>query len=338
LVTGPQRLAKNPRWTELSFAARDLIDLEPYRRAWADAHGYFSVNMVSSRGCPYHCNWCAKPISGNRFQLRPPAAVAAEIMFLRDSVGAQHIWFGDDIFALDHEWVREFAAEVTRTGASLPFKIQSRANLMTVETVENLRLAGCSEVWMGVESGSQAVLDAMDKGLDLSSVITARSRLKSAGIRACYFLQFGYPGESWPELQQTISFVRQTRPDDIGVSFSYPLPGTVFYERVREQLGLKRNWADSDDLCIMFKASHNTDFYQSVRNALHAEVDAWNHANSIATNPVSTSADLNALWRRVDELEPLTRNPDALTSLESPAIFAAASIVPVSQLVSARSE
>lgn len=354
MIVGPQRLAKNPHWTELSFAARDLIDLEPYRRAWTDAHGYFSVNMVSSRGCPYHCNWCAKPISGNRFQLRPPAAVAAEIKFLKENIGAQHIWFGDDIFALDHEWVRDFAAEVTRTGALLPFKIQSRANLMTAETVENLRLAGCSEVWMGVESGSQAVLDAMDKGLDLSSVIAARARLKSAGIRACYFLQFGYPGETWRELRQTISFVRQTRPDDIGVSFSYPLPGTVFYERVREQLGLKRNWADSDDLCIMFKASHNTDFYQAVRNALHAEVDSWNTAsstvpnlnaaNSTAPNPVRTSADLDALWRHVEELEPLSRNPDALTSLESLAslksttVFAAASIVPVGQLVSARSE
>jgi radical SAM superfamily enzyme YgiQ (UPF0313 family) len=359
IISGPQRLAKNPRWTELSFAARDLIDLEPYRRAWTDAHGYFSVNMVSSRGCPYHCNWCAKPISGNRFQLRPPAAVAAEIKFLKESVGAQHIWFGDDIFALDHEWVRDFAAEVTRSGASLPFKIQSRANLMTAETVENLQLAGCSEVWMGVESGSQAVLDAMDKGLDLSSVVAARTRLKSAGIRACYFLQFGYPGETWRELRQTISFVRQTRPDDIGVSFSYPLPGTVFYERVREQLGPKRNWADSDDLCIMFKASHNTDFYRVVRNALHAEVDSWSLAkstvlnlnaanstapNSNAANPVRTSADLDALWRRVEELEPLSRNPDALTSLESPAslksttVFAAPFIVPVGQLISARSQ
>ncbi len=333
IIAGPQRLARNPRWTELSFAARDLIDLEPYRRAWIDGHGYFSVNMVSSRGCPYHCNWCAKPISGNQFQLRPPAAVAAEMKFLKESIGAQHIWFGDDIFALDHGWVSAFAGEVLRIGASLSFKIQSRANLMTDQTVANLKDAGCTEVWMGVESGSQSVLDAMDKGLNLSSVRGARARLGRAGIRACYFLQFGYPGETWQELQETISFVRETRPNEIGVSFSYPLPGTVFYERVREQLGLKRNWADSDDLCIMFKASHNTEFYRAVRDALHAEVDSWN-----AAYPTRSSAEVNALWQRVDELEPKSRNADAFVSGEAFPGPSASSIVPVNQLVAARVE
>jgi radical SAM superfamily enzyme YgiQ (UPF0313 family) len=177
------------------------------------AHGYFSVNMVSSRGCPYQCNWCAKPISANKFHLRPAASVAAEMRLLKVTAGAQHIWFGDDIFALNQDWVCQFAEEVTKRDAVVPFKIQSRANLMTGQTVQHLKAAGCDEVWMGVESGSQAVLNAMDKGLNLSSVVTARSRLKNAGIRACFFLQFGYPGETWTELQETISFVRHTRPD-----------------------------------------------------------------------------------------------------------------------------
>jgi anaerobic magnesium-protoporphyrin IX monomethyl ester cyclase len=114
-----------------------------------------------------------------------------------------------------------------------PFKIQSRADLMSETTVQNLKAAGCAEVWMGVESGSQAVLNAMDKGLTLSSVRAARRLLKEAGIRACYFLQFGYPGETWAELQETIGFVRETRPDDVGISFSYPLPGTVFMSTFR---------------------------------------------------------------------------------------------------------
>jgi anaerobic magnesium-protoporphyrin IX monomethyl ester cyclase len=106
---------------------------------------------------------------------------------------------------------------------------------------------------MGVESGSQAVLDAMDKGLTLDQVAVARERLHRAGIRACFFLQFGYPGETWTELQQTISMVRRLHPDDVGISVSYPLPGTLFYERVQSQLGDKRNWTDSNDLCVMFK-------------------------------------------------------------------------------------
>ncbi|MFZ2022305.1 MAG: B12-binding domain-containing radical SAM protein [Terracidiphilus sp.] len=330
LVQSAQRLAKNPQWAELPTAARDLVDLEPYRHAWVSAHGHFSVNMVSSRGCPYRCNWCAKPISGNKFHLRPAAAVAEEMKMLKMEAGAQHIWFGDDIFGLNQEWMAEFAGEVVRRNAALPFKIQSRANLMTEATVRYLAAAGCAEVWMGVESGSQTVLDAMDKGLTLTSVRSARERLKAAGIRTCYFLQFGYPGETWTELQETISFVRVTQPDDVGISFSYPLPGTVFYENVRQQLGLKRNWTDSDDLCIMFKAAYTTEFYRTVRDALHAEVDSWRAGS--ATRVI----EIEAHWRRVLELEPVSRNEDALTSKERLPVLTSARVFPVGQLVQLR--
>lgn len=181
---------------------------------------------------------------------------------------------------------------------------------------------------MGVESGSQAVLNAMDKGLDLQSVIAARLSLRKADIRACYFLQFGYPGETWTELRQTIDLVRKTRPDDIGVSFSYPLPGTPFYERVRAQLGAKRNWTDSDDLCIMFKAAYTTEFYRSVRDALHAEVDSWHH-------PSSSASEVAALWRKVEELEPVSRNPEAFAFGREIYLSTPPAVVTVEQLLHA---
>jgi radical SAM superfamily enzyme YgiQ (UPF0313 family) len=331
VVHGAQRLAKNPSWSELPFPARDLINWEPYRSAWVKAHGFFSANMVSSRGCPYHCNWCAKPISGNLFHLRPAAVVAEEMRQLKTQLGVQHIWFGDDVFALNQHWMQEFALEVVKRDAVVPFKIQSRANLMTEDTVRHLKAAGCAEVWMGVESGSQTVLDAMDKGLTLASVVAARSRLKQAGIRACYFLQLGYPGETWTELQETVAFVRKTRPDDVGISFSYPLPGTVFYERVRMQLGEKRNWVDSDDLCIMFKAAYKTDFYRAVRDALHAEVDSW----SAPLQGLETRKQVEALWRNIVEMEPSSRDADAFASPDRLAAFASSAIVPVEQLICA---
>jgi len=284
--------------------------------------------MVSSRGCPYHCNWCAKPVSANKFHLRPAAAVANEMKLLKEAFGAHHIWFGDDIFGLSQEWLRQFAGEVAKRDAAVPFKIQSRANLMTESAVASLKSAGCVEVWIGVESGSQTVLDAMDKGLDLRSVHAARARLKSRGIRACYFLQFGYPGETWTELQETIAFVRETRPDDVGISFSYPLPGTVFYERVRRQLGFKRNWTDSDDLCIMFRAAYKTDFYRAVREALHAEVDSWSSRDSVSETA------LHALWRKVYELEPVSRDDGAFATPERLAAFSSPAVFPAEELVS----
>jgi anaerobic magnesium-protoporphyrin IX monomethyl ester cyclase len=332
LVRGSQRLSNNPAWSELSLPARDLIDIEPYRKAWVNAHGYFSTNMVSSRGCPFKCNWCAKPISGNRFHLRSAASVAEEMKMLKESAGVQHIWFGDDVFALDRHWVQRFAEEIENRDAAVPFKIQTRADLMNEIIVQHLKAAGCAEVWMGVESGSQAVLNAMDKGLTLSSVRAARRLLKEAGIRACYFLQFGYPGETWTELQETIEFVRETRPDDVGISFSYPLPGTVFYEHVQQQLGVKRNWSDSDDLCIMFTAAYTTDFYRAVRDALHAEVDAWRLHQVSRETEVKTGA----LWDRVDEIEPASRNRDAFTFSARNAPVGSSSFVPIGQLVPIR--
>lgn len=323
LAYSSQRHSRNPEWAALAAPSRNLIDLAPYRKAWKQAHGYFSMNMAASRGCPFHCNWCAKPISGNKFQLRSANEVAEEMRQLKVEAQAEHIWFGDDIFALNHNWVQEFAAEVQVRDASVPFKIQSRADLMSETTVAALKSAGCAEVWMGVESGSQKILDAMDKRLKLSAVVIARRRLQKAGIRACYFLQFGYPGERWEELQETIAFVRKTRPDDIGISFSYPLPGTVFYQRVQAELGPKRNWADSDDLCIMFKAAYTSNFYRSVRDALHTEVGNWYSAKSEA----DTSAHTEEMWQRVYELEPMSRNAES-TELQS-------GLFPISELIAA---
>ena len=328
ILRSPQPLAKNPAWVELSLPARDLVDLEQYRAAWTKAHGYFSTNMVASRGCPFHCNWCAKPISGNRFHLRAAAAVAEEMSLLKQA-GVEHVWFGDDVFALNHHWVKEFAEEVITRDAAIPFKVQSRADLMRDDTVLHLKEAGCAEVWMGVESGSQAILNAMDKGITLATVESARARLKEAGIRAGFFLQFGYPGETWVRLQETIALVRRLRPDDIGISFSYPLPGTLFYERVRVELGTKRNWADSDDLCIMFKAAYTTEFYRAVREALHAEVDSWQPQKS------GPNARVAMLWQTVHEMEPLHRVPDALDFSRAPNRAAPSSLVSVEQLISA---
>jgi anaerobic magnesium-protoporphyrin IX monomethyl ester cyclase len=329
-VQSATRTPKNASWNTLPKPARELIDLEPYRQAWTSAHGLFSANVVASRGCPYRCNWCAKPISGNKFQIRPANLVAAEIRELKEMYGVQHIWFGDDVFALNHHWVQDFADEIEAMRCALPFKIQSRADLMTHTTVADLRRAGCTEIWMGVESGSQKVLNAMDKGLRVSDVVTARARLADEGIRACFFLQFGYPGETWEDIQQTIALVRNTRPDDIGISFSYPLPGTAFYERVQEEIGTKRNWTDSDDLCVMFRAAYKDEFYMALRNALHAEVNSWKNDGS------SETVDAGFLWQQVFDLEPKTRNTEATTLTTDVSDSGKQTFVPLHALATAR--
>jgi anaerobic magnesium-protoporphyrin IX monomethyl ester cyclase len=256
----------------LPLPAWDLIDVEAYRDAWLDRHGRFSWNMVTSRGCPYGCNWCAKPVFGRRYTQRSPAAVAAEMRHIKNEIGADHIWFADDIFGLTAEWIAEFARAVAREGAETPFMIQSRVNLMRPDVVSALAAAGAEEVWLGVESGSQKILDAMDKGTRVEEARAATRALKARGIRACWFIQLGYPSETWSDVLLTRDLIREERPDEIGVSVSYPLPGTKFYENVRAELGAKRNWEHTDDLAMLFHGTYGTGFYRRLRDALHHEV------------------------------------------------------------------
>jgi anaerobic magnesium-protoporphyrin IX monomethyl ester cyclase len=294
---------------DLPFPSRDLIDVNQYRNAWKGAHGYFSLNIVASRGCPYRCNWCAKPIYGDSFSVRSAAQVAEEMRQLKYDLGAEHLWFADDIFGLKPRWIRELAAEVERLDAAVPFKMQSRVDLMSVDNVNALRRAGCAEVWMGAESGSQKILDAMEKGTRVEQIAKARQNLRHEGIRACYFLQFGYPGETWQDIQNTIRLVRDTRPDEIGVSVSYPLPGTKFFDRVRAQLGEKTNWSDSEDLSMMFQGAYTNEFYRALHDALHAQVDSWNSSSAHgAKKEPQAKGQPEELWRRVMRLEKTCRN------------------------------
>jgi anaerobic magnesium-protoporphyrin IX monomethyl ester cyclase len=256
----------------LPFPAWQHIEVESYRRAWRSRHNIFSWNIATSRGCPYACNWCAKPTFGRGYEQRSPASVVSEMCLLKDTVGPDHIWFADDIFGLTTEWLRRFASEVIRGRVQTPFTMQSRVNLMKSDAVDALADAGAHEVWLGVESGSQKILDAMDKGSDVEEIRVATRALQGRGIRACWFIQLGYPGETWDDLCLTRDLIRSERPDDIGVSVAYPLPGTRFYDLVRAEMGERKNWDDSDDLRMLFQGTYNTEFYRMIRDVLHDEV------------------------------------------------------------------
>jgi len=260
---------------ELPFPAWDLVDVEKYRAIWVKQHGYFSMNMVTTRGCPFHCNWCAKPIWGQRYHSRSPENVAAEMKWLKETYHPDHIWFADDILGLKPGWLPRFADALHAQGSLVPFKCLSRADLLTREgEVDALARAGAQTVWMGAESGSQKILDAMDKGTRLEQIHEAARRLKRAGIRVGFFLQFGYPGETREDIEKTIRLVRECEPDDIGISVSYAMPGTKFYEAVREQLGEKQNWQDSNDLAMLYHGPFSTEFYRKLHSVIHKEFRA----------------------------------------------------------------
>jgi radical SAM superfamily enzyme YgiQ (UPF0313 family) len=273
----PSAVASTPRRPDLKqldhlpFPAWDLVDIERYRRVWRERHGYFSLNVVTTRGCPYHCNWCAKPIWGQRYNARSPENVVAELVHLKQQVAPDHLWFMDDILGLKPGWLERFAQLVREAGAVTPFKCLQRADLVTERTAAALAAAGCRTVWLGAESGSQNVLDAMDKGQTVDDIRRAAQLLHRHGIEVGFFLQFGYPGETWADITLTRRMVRECAPDDIGISVSYPLPGTKFYERVKLELGAKQNWEDSNDLALLYRGPFPAPFYRALHRLVHAE-------------------------------------------------------------------
>jgi len=255
----------------LPFPAWDLVDVPRYKKLWRERHGYYSMNMVTTRGCPYHCNWCAKPIWGQRYNSRSPENVAREMKWLKENFAPDHLWFADDIMGLKPNWLEVFAQLVREYDALIPYKCLQRADLINEKTAKALADSGCKTVWLGAESGSQKILDAMDKGDKVQDIYAAARLLHQHGIQVGFFLQFGYPGETWEDIQLTLKMARECEPDDIGISVSYPLPGTKFYERVKSELGEKRNWIDSDDLAVLYHAPYSQEFYRALHSRVHYE-------------------------------------------------------------------
>ena len=254
----------------LPLPAWDLVNMDQYKQAWLKSAGYFSLNMSTTRGCPFKCNWCAKPIYGNRYNSRSPENVLAEIKLLKERYNMDHIWFCDDIFGLKPGWAIEFAKLIQQGNINIRFKIQSRADLLIGEdTITALAAAGCENVWIGAESGSQKILDAMDKGISIEQIRRSTVLMKNAGIKPSFFIQFGYPGELKDDIALTIDMINELLPFEIGISVSYPLPGTSFYEKVKAELQKKTNWTDSNEMVLMFQNTYQPSYYKQLHRYVH---------------------------------------------------------------------
>ncbi|HEY4154142.1 MAG TPA: radical SAM protein [Puia sp.] len=254
----------------LPMPAWDLIDLSPYRNTWISHAGYFSLNTATTRGCPFKCNWCAKPIYGNRYNARSPRHVVKELKWLKSRYSFDHIWFCDDIFGLKPGWVNEFADLIEAEKLKFKFKIQARADLLLEENnVSDLARAGCDNIWMGAESGSQKILDAMDKGITVEQIKEATRLIRKYHMKPSFFIQFGYPGETKEDIEMTIRMINELLPYELGISVSYPLPGTVFYEKVKHDLIQKSNWTDSDEMALMFRNTFQPAFYKQLHRFVH---------------------------------------------------------------------
>jgi anaerobic magnesium-protoporphyrin IX monomethyl ester cyclase len=254
----------------LPLPAWDLIDMESYRSVWTKGKRKFTLNIATTRGCQYRCNWCAKPIYGYSYNSRSPEKVLDEIAFLIQNYRVEEFWICDDIFGQKPGWLGKFNELIKQRRIYFSYIIQTRADLLQNEkTVKMLAESGCIKVWMGAESGSQKILDAMNKGIKTEQITNARKYLKKYRIDSAFFIQLGYLGETQADIDKTIKMILELMPDDIGISVSYPLPGTAYYEKVKKDLGEKSNWADSNDLDLMFINNFSSAYYRQLYKYIH---------------------------------------------------------------------
>lgn len=234
-TTTPAR-AHLPRLDDLPHPARHRIDLAPYFNAWRQAHGETSLNVSTQRGCPYTCNWCSRAVYGKSYRRRSAELVVAELAALSARHAPDMYWFVDDVFTVNHRWLADFAAALDAAGLSIRYECITRADRMTDEVVALLARTGCKRVWIGAESGSQRILDAMDRRVTVGQVTATIRAAAAAGIETGTFLMLGYPGETEADILATRRYLQAARPDRFTVTLAYPIRGTEFYQAVADHV------------------------------------------------------------------------------------------------------
>jgi radical SAM superfamily enzyme YgiQ (UPF0313 family) len=247
---------------ELPFPNRSKVDLNLYLRAWKERHGYSMVSVSTMRGCPYTCKWCSRAVYGGTYRRRSPALVVDELESIKHNYNPDKIWFVDDVFTISHKWLKEFADEIARRKLNVSYEIISRADRMNEEVIELLRQSGCFRVWIGAESGSQRIIDAMDRRVDVQQVRNMIKLSRKQGIEAGTFIMLGYPGETRSDIKETIRHLVQSAPDHYTITIAYPIKGTRLYEEVESKFTTTLNWAQSTDRDIDFTRTYSRRYYE----------------------------------------------------------------------------
>jgi radical SAM superfamily enzyme YgiQ (UPF0313 family) len=254
------------------WPAREAIDVGRYVRTWKDAHGKGSVSFITARGCPYKCRWCSHQVFGMTHRRRDPKLVVDEFEWLMQRYSPDMAWVADDVFTIHHGWIRTYAAEMKRRGLRLPFECISRADRLNEEMLDILAELGCFRVWIGSESGSQRILDAMERGVKVEQVQRAIELSRARGIQTGMFLMWGYEGEEASDIEATIDHVKRSQPDIFFTTVAYPIKGTPYYERTKDRLVQVNAWSDSSDREFKIRGRHSRRFYEHADQLLRDEV------------------------------------------------------------------
>jgi len=256
----------------LPMPQRDAIDLEPYLRVWKEHHGRSSLSLVCARGCPYHCDWCSHAVYGKTHRRRSPSNVASELEELCRRYRPDQVWYADDVFTIKPSWLFAYAEELGRRGLSVPFECISRADRLSEPVVDTLARMGCFRIWIGSESGSQKILDAMRRGVKVEQVQAATRLCQSRDIEVGMFIMVGYEGEEEEDLRATVEHLKKAGPDVFLTTVAYPIKGTGYYDKVRDRVGSSRAWELRSDRDLVIAGRHSRRYYEAAMKWIVSEV------------------------------------------------------------------
>ncbi len=271
-----QRTAPRPQIPDIDsqpWPDRERVDIEQYVRTWREHHGMGSVSLITARGCPYHCRWCSHEVFGKTHRRRKPVSVVDELEWLLNRYHPDMAWLADDVFTIHHGWLYQYAADMKRRGLRVPFECISRADRLNDRVMDTLAQLGCFRIWIGSESGSQRILDAMERGVTAEQVRTAVALAKSRGIKTGMFLMWGYEGEELEDIEATVEHVKRSNPDVFFTTVSYPIKGTPYFEDVSPRLVSLKSWAEGSDRDYRIRGRHSRRFYQYADQLLRSEVE-----------------------------------------------------------------
>jgi anaerobic magnesium-protoporphyrin IX monomethyl ester cyclase len=284
---------------ELPLPARHKIDLGQYLDAWKKAHGQSAVSVSTQRGCPYTCRWCSTAVYGQSYRRRSPAAVVEEIRHLQQTYDFDLIWFVDDVFTVSHQWLSGFRQALEQAGVCIRFECITRADRLTEAVLDVLRDCGCFRVWIGAESGSQRIIDAMDRRVQVQQVRDMIRAARQRGIQAGTFIMLGYPGETEADIFETVRHLQESGPDLFTITVAYPIRGTGLYEEVEGRLLPALPWEERSDRDLDFPRSYPRRYYDyAVRFTVNAVYwrQAWQAGRWWRPGPLKTG--LKALAAR----------------------------------------
>ncbi len=251
---------------------RDAININQYLDVWRKHHGMGSVSLICARGCPFTCTWCSRSVFGETHRRRSPAHVVDEMAMLIERYSPDMLWFADDVFTINHRWFNQFYDEMRRRGITIPFECISRADRLNDDILEKMATIGCSRIWYGSESGSQRILDAMQRRVKVEQIRDVTRTAQRFGIQAGLFVMLGYPGEEISDIDATIDHLVQTDPDTYLTTVAYPIKGTTFYNEVAERLIVPGSWETITDRTLDFTGRHSKRFYWFATRHLINEV------------------------------------------------------------------